>query len=311
MTRFRCHRCPPGDYKDIVGLLSELTDYTSAEKINLSLPSLRIDRFSDEVLKKITDVRKSGLTFAPEGGTQRIRDVINKNVTEKNVMDSVRIAFEGGYTNIKLYFMMGLPTETMEDVEGVYNMAKAVIEEFYATPNHARGRPGVAVSLSTFIPKPFTPFEFEPQLDEAGVKERQAHLKSINNDRKIVISWSKYNLSLIEAVLARGDRRLGKAIYLAWQKGCKLDGWDEYFKFDKWIEAMQECGLDPAFYANRRRPYDEVAPWSHIDMLVSREFLIEENKRAHQGVTTPNCREKCSNCGVAKCVGGEICRAIR
>ena len=275
------------------------------------MTSLRIDRFSDEVLKKITDVRKSGLTFAPEGGTQRIRDVINKNVTEKNVMDSVKIAFEGGYTNIKLYFMMGLPTETMEDVEGVYNMAKAVIEEFYATPNHAKGRPGVAVSLSTFIPKPFTPFEFEPQLDEAGVKERQAHLKSINNDRKIVISWSKYDLSLIEAVLARGDRRLGKAIYLAWQKGCKLDGWDEYFKFDKWIEAMQECGLDPAFYANRRRPYDEVAPWSHIDMLVSREFLIEENKRAHQGVTTPNCREKCSNCGVAKCVGGEICRAIR
>ena len=300
-----------GDYKDIVGLLSELTDYTTGEKINLSLPSLRIDRFSDEVLKKITDVRKSGLTFAPEGGTQRIRDVINKNVTEKNVMDSVRIAFEGGYTNIKLYFMMGLPTETMEDVEGVYELAKAVIEEFYATPNHAKGRPGVAVSLSTFIPKPFTPFEFEPQLDEAGVKERQAHLKSINNDRKIVISWSKYDLSLIEAVLARGDRRTSKAIYAAWKKGCKLDGWDEHFKFDKWKEAFEECGLDMAFYANRRRSYEEIAPWSHIDMLVSREFLIEENKRAHAGVTTPNCREKCSSCGVAKCVGGEICRAIR
>ena len=300
-----------GDYKDIVGLLSDLTDYTTAEKINLSLPSLRIDRFSDEVVKKITDVRKSGLTFAPEGGTQRIRDVINKNVTEQNVMDSVRTAFEGGYTNIKLYFMMGLPTETLEDIKGVYDLARAVIEEFYATPNHAKGRPGVAVSLSTFIPKPFTPFEFEPLLDEASVRERQRYLKTINTDRKITISYPSYELSLIEAVLARGDRRLGKAVYLAWQKGCKLDGWDEHFKFDTWIEAIKECGLDPAFYANRRRSYDEVAPWSHIDMLVSREFLIEENKRAHQGLTTPNCREKCSNCGVAKCVGGDVCRAIR
>lgn len=298
-----------GDYKDIEGLLSELTDYTTAEKINLSLPSLRVDRFSDEVLKKITDVRKSGLTFAPEGGTQRIRDVINKNVTEQNVMDSVKIAFEGGYTNIKLYFMLGLPTETMEDIEGIYALARAVIEQFYATEGH-RGRPGVSVSLSTFIPKPFTPFEFEPQLEEATVKLRQKHLRTINTDRKITISYSDYNVSLIEAVLARGDRRVGKAIYAAWKKGCKLDGWDEYFSFDKWAEAFRDCGLDMAFYANRRRSYEEVAPWSHIDMLVSREFLIEENKRAHAGVTTPNCREKCSGCGVSKCVGGEICRAI-
>lgn len=300
-----------GDYKDIEGLLTKLTNYTTAEKINLSLPSLRIDRFSEAVVKKITDVRKSGLTFAPEGGTQRIRDVINKNVTEQNVMDSVKIAFEGGYTNIKLYFMMGLPTETMEDIEGIHALARAVIEQFYATPNHAKGRPGVSVSLSTFIPKPFTPFEFEPQLDEATVKERQRHLKTINTDRKITISYSDYKLSLIEAVLARGDRRVGKAIYTAWKKGCKLDGWDEYFKFDKWVEAFEECGLDMAFYANRRRSYDEIPPWGHIDMLVSREFLIEENKRAHEGVTTPSCREKCSGCGVSKCVGGEICRAIR
>lgn len=300
-----------GDYKDIEGLLTRLTDFTTAEKINLSLPSLRVDRFSDEVLKKITDVRKSGLTFAPEGGTQRIRDVINKNVTEQNVMDSVKIAFEGGYTNIKLYFMMGLPTETLEDIKGVYDLAKAVIEQFYATPGHAKGRPGVSVSLSTFIPKPFTPFEFEPQLDEASVRERQRYLKTINTDRKITISYPSYELSLIEAVLARGDRRVGKAIYTAWKKGCKLDGWDEYFRFDLWKEAFTDCGLDMAFYANRRRSYDEIPPWDHIDMLVSREFLIEENKRAHAGVTTPNCREKCSGCGVSKCVGGDVCRAIR
>ncbi len=300
------------DFKDIEGLLTDLTDYTSSNDINLSLPSLRVDRFSDEVLKKITDVRKSGLTFAPEAGTQRLRDVINKNVTEQNVLDSVKIAFEGGYTNIKLYFMLGLPTETLEDIEGIYLLARAVVEQFYANPNRKKGRPvSVSISLSTFIPKPFTPFEFEPQLDEESIKERQKHLISLATDKKISISWSKYNTSLLEAVLARGDRRLGKVIYAAWKKGCKLDSWEEYFDFNKWQQAFKECGLEMSFYANRRRDYDEVAPWSHINMLVSREFFVEENKRAHEGVCTPNCREKCSNCGVTKCVGGEICRAIR
>jgi len=300
------------DFKDIEGLLTDLTDYTSKNDINLSLPSLRVDRFSDEVLKKITDVRKSGLTFAPEAGTQRLRDVINKNVTEQNVLDSVKIAFEGGYTNIKLYFMLGLPTETLEDIEGIYNLARAVVEQFYANPNRKKGRPvSVSISLSTFIPKPFTPFEFEPQLDEESIKARQKHLISMATDKKISISWSKYNTSLLEAVLARGDRRLGKVIYAAWKKGCKLDSWEEYFDFNKWTQAFKECGLEMSFYANRRREYDEVAPWSHINMLVSREFFVEENKRAHEGVCTPNCREKCSNCGVTKCVGGDICRAIR
>lgn len=301
-----------GDYKEIEGLLTDLTDYTTAEGINLSLPSLRVDRFSDEVLKKISDVRRSGLTFAPEAGSQRLRDVINKNVTEQNVMDSVKIAFEGGYTNIKLYFMLGLPTETEKDVEGIFDLAKAVIEQFYANPNRKKGKaPAVSVSLSTFIPKPFTPFEFEPQADEETIRSRQKHLMDYANDRKITISRSKYNVSLIEAVLARGDRRIGKAIYLAWKKGCKLDGWEEYFDFDKWRQSFDECGLDMSFYANRRRSYDEVAPWSHMNLLVSHEFFVEENKRAHAEVCTPNCREKCSNCGVIKNVGGDICRAIR
>ena len=300
-----------GDYTCLAELIRELIRRLDEKHVSISLPSLRLDSVLKDSLEATQKEKKTSLTFAPEAGTQRLRDVINKGVTEEDLMSKVSDAFHGGWSSVKLYFMMGLPTETMEDVEGVYELAKAVIEEFYATPNHAKGRPGVAVSLSTFIPKPFTPFEFEPQLDEAGVKERQAQLKSINNDRKIVISWSKYDLSLIEAVLARGDRRTSKAIYAAWKKGCKLDGWDEHFKFDKWKEAFEECGLDMAFYANRRRSYEEVAPWSHIDMLVSREFLIEENKRAHAGVTTPNCREKCSSCGVAKCVGGEICRAIR
>lgn len=300
-----------GDYSDIEGLLSELTDYTNAEGINLSLPSLRVDRFSDEMLKKISGVRRSGLTFAPEAGSQRLRDVINKNVTEQNVMDSVKIAFEGGYSAIKLYFMLGLPTETEKDVEGIFDLAKAVIEQFYATPNRAKGKPSVSVSLSTFIPKPFTAFEFEPQADEETIRSRQKHLMDYADDRKITISRSKYDTSLAEAVLARGDRRVGQAIYLAWKKGCFLDGWEEYFDFSKWKQAFDECGLDMSFYANRRRPYDEVAPWSHIDMLVSREFLIEENKRAHAGVCTPNCREKCSNCGVIRSVGAQPCARIR
>lgn len=300
-----------GDYSDIEGLLSELTDYTNAEGINLSLPSLRVDRFSDEMLKKISGVRRSGLTFAPEAGSQRLRDVINKNVTEQNVMDSVKIAFEGGYSAIKLYFMLGLPTETEKDVEGIFDLAKAVIEQFYATPNRAKGKPSVSVSLSTFIPKPFTAFEFEPQADEETIRSRQKHLMDYADDRKITISRSKYDTSLAEAVLARGDRRVGQAIYLAWKKGCFLDGWEEYFDFSKWKQAFDECGLDMSFYANRRRPYDEIAPWSHIDMLVSREFLIEENKRAHAGVCTPNCREKCSNCGVIRSVGAQPCARIR
>ena len=315
-----------GDYGDIEGLLCDLTDYTTAEGINLSLPSLRVDRFSDEMLRRISDVRKSSLTFAPEAGTQRLRDVINKNVTEKNVLDSVRIAFEGGYSSVKLYFMLGLPTETEKDVEGIFDLAKTVIEEFYTVKEERRrqgnaadqpprkgkqGAPSVSVSLSTFIPKPFTPLEFEPQADEQTIRSRQRHLMEYANDRKITISRSKYDVSLIEAVLARGDRRIGRAIYLAWKKGCKLDSWEEYFDFGRWKEAFDECGLEMSFYANRRRSYDEIAPWSHMNLLVSHEFLVEENRRAHEGVCTPNCREKCSNCGVSRNVGGEICRAIR
>lgn len=300
------------DYKDIEGLLSCLTDYTSKNGINLSLPSLRVDRFSEEVLKEISDVRKSGLTFAPEAGSQRLRDVINKNVTEENVLDSVKIAFEGGYSAIKLYFMLGLPTETEKDIEGIYDLAKAVIDQFYANPNRKKGKaPSVSISVSTFIPKPFTPFEFEPQASEDEIRSKQKHLMEYANNRKISISRSKYDVSLLEAVLARADRRVGRAVYLAWKKGCKLDGWEEYFDMNKWREAFAECGLEMSFYANRRRGYDEVAPWSHINMLVSREFFINENKKAHEGKTTPNCREQCSNCGVIKNVGGDICRAIR
>ena len=299
------------DFKDIEGLLSGLTEYTSKNGINLSLPSLRVDRFSDEMFQKITDVRKSGLTFAPEAGSQRLRDVINKNITESDVLSSVKIAFEGGFNAVKLYFMLGLPTETDEDIKGIYDLAKAVVERFYANPDRKKGKaPSVSVSLSTFIPKPFTPFEFEPQDSEDEIKRKQKLLSEYATDRKITVSRSKYDVSLLEAVLARGDRRVGKAVYLAWKKGCKLDGWDEFFDFSKWKEAFSECGLDMSFYANRRREYDEIPPWNHINMLVSREFLKTENKKAHEGIPTKNCREGCSNCGVTANIGGEVCRGI-
>lgn len=299
------------DFSDIEGLLSTLTAYTSKNRINLSLPSLRVDRFNEKIFEEISSVRKSGLTFAPEAGTQRLRDVINKNITENDVMKGVKIAFEGGYTAIKLYFMLGLPTETDDDIRGIYALAKSVIDEFYQNPNRKKGKsPSVSISLSTFIPKPFTPFEFEPQASEAEIKRKQRLITEVSVDKKITISWSKYDVSLLEAVLARGDRRTAKAVYLAWKKGCKLDGWDEFFSFEKWKQAFEECGLSMEFYANRLRSYDEIAPWSHINMLVSHDFFVNENKRAHEEKTTPNCREKCSNCGVIGNIGGECCKKI-
>lgn len=293
------------DYSEIEQLLGRLTEYTDGERINLALPSMRIDRFSEELLQKIKSVRKSGLTFAPEAGTQRLRDVINKNITEKNVLDSCRIAFEGGYTSVKLYFMLGLPTETLEDMDGIKDLCEKIIDLYYTIPNRPKGKSvQISVSLSTFIPKPFTPFEFEPQPTEDVIDERQKYILSIINSRKVNISWSRFPITVLEAALARGDRRLSQVIYTAWKKGCKLDGWNEYYRYDLWKEAFEECGIDMSFYVNRRREYDEIMPWSHMDILVSREFLIRENKRAHEGIPTKNCREQCAGCGVNKCIGG-------
>lgn len=292
------------DFSKIEELLKTLTSYTSCNGVNLSLPSLRADKFSDEVLEQIKSVRKSGLTFAPEAGTQRLRDVINKNVTDEDVLTSCKIAFEGGYTNIKLYFMLGLPTETLEDIEGIKVLSDKIVDLYYETPNRKKGKSvQLSISLSTFIPKPFTPFQYEPQASKAEIDERQKHLLDIINSRKVNISWSNYKTTILEAALARGDRRLGKVILKAYQKGCKLDGWTEFFKFEKWEEAFNECGLEMSFYANRKREYDEIMPWSHMDILVSDSFFISENKKAHEGIATPNCREKCSGCGVNKCVG--------
>lgn len=294
------------DHSEIDSLLTQLLDYTVSEKINLSLPSLRVDNFSESLLEKIKRVRKSGLTFAAEGGTQRLRDVINKNVSEEEIMNTCRIAFEGGYSSVKLYFMMGLPTETDEDIVGIAELANRIIDLYYSIENRPKGR-GVQISIScaTFVPKPFTPFQFEPQDTREMIEHKQKLLLDSVKTKKIKVSYHNPDVSMLEVILAKGDRRLCKAVYTAWKKGCKFDSWDEYFHFDKWLEAFEECGIDTSFYANRRFEYDEILPWDHLDYLVSKEFLIRENKTARQSKTTPNCRLRCSGCGVNKKVGRE------
>ncbi len=295
------------DHSEIDPMLTQLIDYTAKEKINLSLPSLRVDNFSESLLEKIKKVRKSGLTFAAEGGTQRLRDVINKNVTEEEIMNTCTIAFKGGYSAVKLYFMMGLPTETDEDIVGIAELAQRIVDLFYSIEDRPKGRGGVQVSVScaTFVPKPFTPFQFEPQDTREMIEHKQKLLLDSVKTKKIKVSYHDPNVSQLEVILAKGDRRLCKAIYTAWKKGCKFDSWEEHYRFDKWLEAFADCGIDPAFYANRRFEYDEILPWDHLDYFVSKQFLIRENQTAHQSKTTPNCRQRCSGCGVNKKVGRE------
>ncbi|WP_294409261.1 TIGR03960 family B12-binding radical SAM protein [uncultured Ruminococcus sp.] len=296
------------DHTKINELLLSLSEYTDKEQINLALPSLRLDTFSDELMERLQAVRKSGLTFAPEAGTQRLRDVINKNITEEEIMRTCKIAFAGGYTQVKLYFMLGLPTETDEDIKGIADLAEKVLDIYYQTPKEIRGRSvQVSISTATFVPKPFTPFEFEPQATPEEILRKQEYLRSCIKSKKIKLSCHHQPTSILEAVLARGDRRVGKAVYEAWKKGCYLDGWAEHFKFDVWMQTFEECGIDTAFYANRLRPYDEVAPWSHLDYLVSHEFFVRENKKAHAAQTTRNCKEGCSGCGIKPECGGVYC----
>lgn len=294
------------DLSDIENTLVKLTDYTASEKINLSLPSMRIDRFSKELMEQIQKVRKSGLTFAPEAGTQRLRDVINKNITEEEIFRACKLAFDGGYSSVKLYFMLGLPTETDDDIRGIAELAEKICDMYYENPNRQKGRNiQISISCATFVPKPFTPFEFEPQATEEEITHKQdVLLSSIRSRKRISVSRSKYSVSVMEAVLARGDRRLGSVIYDAWRGGCKFDSWDEHYKYDVWMRAMAKNGLDTGFYACRHRDFDELFPWDHLDYFVDKSFLIRENRTAHSAITTPNCREKCAGCGVSRCMGG-------
>ena len=295
------------DYRELEPLLNKMLEWTEPNHISLALPSLRIDNFSDELLQKINHVRKSGLTFAPEAGTQRLRDVINKNITEEEILRTCRTAFAGGYTAVKLYFMLGLPTETDEDLKGIADLGQKIVNEFYALENRPRGKSvTVTISVATFVPKPFTPFEFEPQITKAEMERKQQYLRSCITTKKITLNWHDSSTSFLEGAFARGDRRMGKIIEAAYKKGCRFDGWSECFDLEKWLQAFEECGISPDFYSARKREFDEVNPWDHLDYGVTKRFLTAQNKLAHKAVTTPNCREKCAGCG-ADCYGEGVC----
>lgn len=295
------------DYSQIDTLLETLLAWTNDEKISISLPSLRVDGFRNEMMDKLKTVRRSGLTFAPEAGTQRMRDVINKNVTEEELLKTVRTAFSGGWTTIKLYFMIGLPTETMDDVAGIARLGQKVVEAFYDMPDRVKGKSvKVTCSASSFVPKAFTPFQWEPQDSIETLKEKQAHLLSSVHSKKLICNWHDASTSFLEGVFARGDRKLCKVLEEAFLQGCKFDGWSEFFSLPKWQEIFQICGVDPAFYNQRRRDFDEVLPWDHLDYGIKKSFLIRECELSYHSSTTPNCAEACSACG-ATCFGGGIC----
>ncbi len=297
------------DYSELTELTNLLLQWTNDSKVSLSLPSLRVDSFTKELMDKISTVRTGGLTFAPEAGTQRLRDAINKNVCEEDLLKACRTAFQAGKNSVKLYFMNGLPTETEEDIKGIAELAKMVDREYYQNPNRLKGKsPLITVSVSCFIPKPFTSFQWEAQDTLEELVRKQNYLRDCLRDEKhIRYNWHEAKVSRIEAVFARGNRRLGKALYEAHKLGIKFDGWDEHFSYEKWMEAFQRAEIDPAFFANRSFALDEVLPWDIIDCGVSKDFLLRERKLAYNSQTTPNCREKCSGCGANKLGGERLC----
>ncbi|MBP5270049.1 MAG: TIGR03960 family B12-binding radical SAM protein [Clostridia bacterium] len=296
--------------------LRELTDgliaWTDDKKVSLSLPSLRIDSFSRELMEKVASVRSSSITFAPEAGTQRLRDVINKNVTEEDLMRSVSIAYGAGKDTLKLYFMNGLPTETLEDIKGISDLASATVEQYWKTPGHGKRPPLVTISVSSFVPKPFTPFQWEPQDTVETLMEKNRYLGSVITNRKVRYTHHDAEVSRIEAVLALGDRRLSRALIEGRRRGFRFDAWDEFFDYGAWLDVFAAAGIDPAFYANREKGEDETLPWDVIDCGVSKAFLIREKRKAKEGKTTPACREHCSGCG-ASSYGGKrcVCPAVK
>ncbi len=295
------------DYTELNKLLGLMLPWSNSDNVSISLPSLRVDNFSKELLEKVKKVKKSGLTFAPEAGTQRLRDVINKNVTEDEIMRTCTTAFAGGYTSVKLYFMLGLPTETDDDLRGITELGQRIVNVYYNMPERQKGRSvNVSISVSSFVPKPFTPFQYEPQDTLEEIERKQKLLTDSLTTKKISLSWHDSRTSILEGVFARGDRRLCKVLLEAEQSGCKFDGWSECFDYEKWMQAFDKCGVNPYFYNNRRREFSEVLPWSHLDYAVSEEFLQRENLKAHGETTTPNCREKCAACG-ANCYGKGVC----
>lgn len=293
------------DHSQLEPLLDSMMGWTNQEHVSISLPSLRIDNFSQSLVQKTTKIRKSGLTFAPEAGTQRLRDVINKNVTEEEIERTCKLAFDAGYTSVKLYFMLGLPTETMEDIEGIAETAQRIVELYYQSENKPRGKGvQVSISVSCFVPKPFTPFQFVPQDTQEVLRQKQKHLLQSVKSRKISVSYHDSRTSFLEAVFAKGDRRLSTVLEQAYRNGCCFDGWDDQFHYDTWMETFAQLGIDPAFYANRALALDEVTPWSHLDYGVTHAYLVKEYQNALQAATTQPCNRHCAGCGANQLLGG-------
>lgn len=295
------------DYRGLNELCDGLMDYCESRGIGLSLPSLRADNFSMDIMQRVQKVRKSGLTFAPEAGTQRLRDVINKNVTEEDLLRSCAVAFQGGWNSVKLYFMLGLPTETDEDVLGIAELADRVVHCWREnSPNRSHGL-RVTVSTSCFVPKPHTPFQWEPQVTREEYMRRVTLLRDNMKARAVTYNWHDADTSLTEAVLSRGDRRLGAIIENIWRQGGFLESWSEGFDLKRWERAAEEEGISFPFYANRERSLDEVLPWDHLYMGVNRRHYIHEYEQAHQGLLSPDCRAQCSGCGAAAFLKGGRC----
>ena len=287
------------DHGQLEELLDDMLEWTGKEHVSMSLPSLRIDNFSQSLVEKTSRVRKSGLTFAPEAGTQRLRDVINKNVTMEEIEKTCTLAFDAGHTSVKLYFMMGLPTETLEDIEGIAQTAQRVVELFYQNPNRPKGKSvQVSISVACFVPKPHTPFEFVPQDTQEALQKKQQHLLHSVKSRKISVSYHDSRTSFLEAVFAKGDRRLGAVLLEAFRRS-----WEEHFHFDTWMQVFRDMGVDPAFYANRALGFDETLPWDHLDYGVTKQYLIREYEKAMQARTTQPCNRACAGCGANNLLG--------
>ena len=295
------------DYSELGELADELLNYCEEKRISLALPSLRADSFSIDLMERVQKVRKSGLTFAAEAGSQRLRDVINKNLTEEDLLNACKIAFEGGWNNVKLYFMMGLPTETNEDFDEMSRLCRSVAYCWRQhTPNRARGVK-ITASTSCFVPKPQTPFQWDAQATKEELDEKTRYLREVMKTKNVTFRWHDSDASFLEGAFARGDRRMAEVLYTAWKSGCKMDGWDACFSLEKWMDAFAACGLDPAFYANRQRPLDEVFPWDHIGCGTSKEHLKREWERSRRAETTPACIDKCAGCGAASLMKGCGC----
>ena len=293
-----------GDYSCLPQLAHEMMERFAQKRVALSLPSLRLDSDLKATLEETQKVRKSSLTYAMEAGTQRLRDVINKGITEEDLTSSVSDAFAGGWSSVKLYFMFGLPTETYEDLDGIADLANKVVRKYFETPKHIRAK-GLRVncSASCFVPKAFTPFQWEAQDTIEEFEEKQKHLCRIMHIKGVEFNWHEPQVSFLEAVFARGDRKTADALEAAWKLGCRFDGWTDQFKFDKWMEAFEQTGVDPKFYANRRREKDELLPWAFIDAGVTQQYLWRERERAVGALPTPDCRKGCQGCGLKRFEG--------